>query len=102
MTQIASFVVDLYNKCDVLRQKTSLNHVRAKVTSNLSSDLLRDICTTTGEKTGPLAFQLDLNKSNHNEWIIFLEFQSRVENCTSDPNYYYTMLYNKDERVCRI
>ena len=27
MTQIASFVVDLYNKCNVLRQKTSLNHV---------------------------------------------------------------------------
>ena len=46
MTQIASFVVDLYNKCDVLRQKTSLNHVRAKVTSNLSSDLLRNVCTT--------------------------------------------------------
>ena len=88
MTQIASFVADLYNKCDVLRQKTSLNHVRAKVTSNLSSDLLRDICTTTGEKTGPLAFQLVLNKSNYNEWIIFLEFQSKIANCTSDPNYY--------------
>ena len=57
MTQIASFVVDLYNKCDVLRQKTSLNHVRAKVTSNLSSDLLRNVCTT-GKKIEPLDFQL--------------------------------------------